>query len=217
MKLSRCGGLLVAVGLLAACGSAPAPAAGDSLPTPPPVESPNDTSVDANPPVTESVVTEAPPSTPKPAATAPDSTARPIELIAEYGPKEGGFVIVGAPAGLRVTEVPTQETIGPIGESTVSQRFTAATLDSQVNVGRTTDIDTARLMEEFKAAERETGSETSSVVIGHERSPGYFFREEGLGWRGVTWFPPDDSVMWVLASGLTDDEIIEVAENVEVR
>lgn len=145
-----------------------------------------------------------------------DTSEQPsAKLIATYGSPESGFEVTGAPAGLRITEVPTGETFGLFGETIVHQRFTAASLDSQVNIGRTTNSDSQALLDQLKASASEPLSETTSVVVGDQKYPGYFYREQGLGWRGVTWVLPDDSVLWVVTSGLTDDEILEIADHVD--
>ncbi len=204
--------ILFSAGVLGSCGSSSPYAAGDTLPTTSPVV---DSLPEADTTVTaaEPEVADSPPTS----ATSAVETADTAEAaIAQYGTKADGFAVVGKPVGLRLTEVPLTETVGLFGETIVSQLFTAETLDSQVTISRVTDTNTKALIEQFEAAKSDSNAETSSLVVGEARYPGYLYRDEGSGWRGLMWTVSDDSAMWVIASGLTDDEIIKIASGVEV-
>lgn len=203
----------VIVGLLVACGS-PTPNGAGEAPAAP-ASAPQSTTRP-----TSTSTTTAPPTTTgeAPAATdGGDETTVSSEVsTTQYGTADDGFVVAGAPVGLKPTEVPLNRTVGLQGETIVSQRFTADTLDSQVTITRTTSTDTQRLIDQFEEALSNPIAETSEVAVGDDEYPGYLYREEGLGWRGLMWVISDDSALWVIASGLTDDQILAIASGVEV-
>ena len=204
MQFIRSGMIIATVGALAGCGSGFPDATGDTFPVPARVVDSSTTEV-VSATTTQPIVIQD-----VPADTAPTS-------IAEYGSNSDGFAVVGAPIGLSPTEVPLTETVGPSGETIVSQRFTAETLNSQVNITRQTTTNTSVLINKFEKAKTDSVADTSSVSVGSSKYPGYLYRDEGSGWLGVMWVLSDDSAMWVLASGLNDDEIMEIARSVEVK
>ena len=200
--------LLLAVG----CGSAPATSGAQPAESLPAIESQTSVGTSAS--------TTTPTSVPDRTAPTAPSVGAPTESvesqIATYGSPDKGFTVVGEPEGLRVTEVPLTDTIGPVGEVIVSQRFTAEKRDSQVTITRQTNTDIQRLVQEFENAKSESEAQTTSVDVGDQQSPGYLYRDVGSGWRGLMWVVSDDSAMWVLGSGVSDEQLLSIAQRVEV-
>jgi len=200
--------MLLAVG----CGSTPASSGAEPVALPPPSES--------RPTIAAAPDIDAPTSEPGRTASTVPSVVAPAESvesqISMYGPPNRGFAVVGEPEGLRVTEIPLTDAVGPVGEVIVSQRFTAKQLDSQVTITRQTNTDIQRLVEKFEEAKAVPETQTISTEVGDLKSPGYLYQDVGSGWRGLMWVVSDDSAMWVFGSGMTDEQLLSIAQHVEV-
>lgn len=124
--------------------------------------------------------------------------------------------MTGSPVGLARTEAPLSEFIDPTGHLVVSKRFTGEKLDSQINITRSSREDVSALVGDFETAAAEGAAETTRVFVGEDRQPGFLYRDALLGWHGVMWPVSETSVFYVLAQGLSEDEILEVAGSVGV-
>jgi hypothetical protein len=140
----------------------------------------------------------------------------PDGVVRQYGSADDGFTVAGRPIGLAETEIPLSEFIGPTGDLVVSKRFTGERLDSQINITRSSRVDVSALVAEFETAAAEGAADTTKVFVGEDEQPGFLYRDALSGWHGVMWPVSETSVFYVLAQGLSEDEILEVAGSVGV-
>ena len=200
--------VVLVVGPLVACGatenSQPIRAVGTS-------DSPARTIVappDTEPPGAQSTTSSA--------TSSPPTSSMPGEVVRQYGSADDGFTVSGRPVGLAETEVPLSEFIDPTGHLIVSKRFTGDKLDSQINITRSSRVDVSALVGEFETAAAEGAAETTKVFVGEDRQPGFLYRDALSDWHVVMWPLSETSVFYVLAQGLSEDEILEVAGSVGV-
>ena len=162
----------------------------------------------------------APPDTEPPGAQSPTSSpptsSMPGEVVRQYGSADDGFTVTRRPVGLAETEVPVSEFIDPTGHLIVNKRFTGDKLDTQISITRSSRVDVAALVGEFETAAAEGAAETTKVFVGEDRQPGFVYRNAPLDYHGVMWPVSETSVFYVLAQGLSEDEILEVAASVGV-
>ena len=177
---------------------------------PPPVLTDSATTTEPLPATTASVRTEPPGAQSLPTSSVPDGVVR------QYGSADDGFTVTGRPVGLAETEVPLSEFIGPTGDLVVVKRFTGEKLDSQINITRSSRVDVSALVAEFETAAAEGAAETTRVFVGEDSKPGFLYRDALSGWLGVMWPVSETSVFYVLAQGLSEDEILAVAGSVGV-
>lgn len=159
---------------------------------------------------------------PSPSTASSNSSVEPSDspiagTAHRYGSPEEGFTVRGAPVGLTETEVPLTEFVGPQGEFVVSKRFTGSWLDSQINITRSTNVDVAALIVDFERAVDEDVAATKRVFVGESETPGFLYTDALSEWRGLMWALSDTSVVYVMTSGLSDEETLEVARAVEVQ
>ena len=150
------------------------------------------------------------------ALQSPPTSSVPDGVVRQYGSAEDGFAVTGRPVGLAETEVPLSGFIGPTGNLVVNKRFTGEKLDSQINITRSSLVDVSALVAEFETAVAEGAAETTKVFVGEDKQPGFLYRDALSGWHGVMWPVSETSVFYVLAQGLSEDEILEVAGSVGV-
>lgn len=193
---------------LSACGvaadSQPTLDAGSSVSTLPTINRPSDTGT-TDGQSADSTTSVAPPT----------STSE-SEAVKQYGSDDDGFVVTGSPHGLNEVPIPLVQNTGSNGHFMVSKRFTGDGSGSQINITRSTQVDVPALLDEFEAAVQEGASEARRVSVGADEQPGYLYYDELSGWHGLMWPVSETSVFYVLAKGLSDAEILEVAGAVGV-